>query len=66
MEHLDIVSGELLTVMPLDIAAEFKGVSEGSIVIGPALSQAGNGISVLVQLYQGVEQQMFPLLCRSF
>ena len=59
--ELHIFSGELLTVVPFDIGAELKGAGKRVIVIGPAFSQAGNGLAVLVQLYQGVEQQMLDL-----
>ena len=59
--EFDIVSGELLTVVPLHIAAELEGVGESGIVIGPALSQACHGLAVLIQLHQGVEQQMLDL-----
>ena len=59
--ELDIVSGKLLPVMPLDVAAELEGIGQSCVIVSPAFSQAGNRITVLVQLHQGVEQQMLDL-----
>ena len=59
--ELDIVSGELLAVVPLNITAQLKSPGHGSIVISPGLGQTCNGLAVLVQLYQGVEQQVLDL-----